>query len=65
MLQSIIDDMFSVKKEINMTIPVSVCSVPKGYGEVKGLTIDAFKNPAYKSINSSQIIINKEIKIEK
>ncbi len=65
MLQSKINDMFSIKKELNIEIPVSVCSVPKGYGEVKSITIDAFKNPAYKSINSSQIIISKEIKIEK
>ena len=64
MLQSKINDMFSIKKELNIEIPVSVCSVPIG-GEVKSITIDAFKNPAYKSINSSQIIINKEIKIEK
>lgn len=63
MLQSIINDMFSINKEINMTIPVSVSAVPKNYGEVKSCTINGVKNPAYKSINSSQTIISKEIKV--
>lgn len=55
--------MFSINKEINMTIPVSVSAVPKNYGEVKCCTINGVKNPAYKSINSSQTIISKEIKV--
>ena len=63
MLQSIINDMFSINKEPNITIPVSVHAVPKDYGEVKCLTINDVKNPAYKSINSSQTIISKEIKV--
>lgn len=72
MLQSVITNMSSINKEINMSIPVSVHAVPKDYGEIKSLTIDAFanaspfvKNPAYKNINSSQIIISKTIEINK
>lgn len=57
--------MLSINKELNITIPVSVHAVPKDYGEIKSLTIDAFKNPAYKNINSSQIIISKTIEINK
>jgi hypothetical protein len=65
MLQSIINDMFSVEKELNtcITIPQSVHSVPHT-SSVKCLTIQQGKNPAYKNINSSQIIINKEIKVD-
>lgn len=48
----------------NITIPQSVHAVPKGYGQIKSISIDS-KNPAYKNINSSQIIISKTIEVKK
>jgi hypothetical protein len=66
MLQSRINDMFSIKKELN--IPVSVCSVPYSssvtsisFAGCNGShpshhTNYGVKNPAYKSINNSQTI---------
>lgn len=60
MLKSHISDLNTIKAELN--IPVSVCSVPYNYGSIKSITTKDFanassfmKNPAYKSINSSQM----------
>lgn len=50
---------------LNITIPVSVHSVPKNYSEVKSLTANFIKNPAYKNINNSQLIISKTIELKK
>jgi hypothetical protein len=51
MLQSKINDMFSINKELNMETRIKGCN-----GCHPSHTIDAVKNPAYKSINSSQTI---------
>lgn len=61
MLKSHISDLNTIKAELN--IPVSVCSVPYNhYCSIKSITTKDFanassfmKNPAYKSINSSQM----------
>jgi hypothetical protein len=61
MLQSIINDMFSVEKELNIPTHIQGGCSPSSS---KCCTIKEGKNPAYKNINSSQIIINKEIKVD-
>lgn len=60
MLQSIINDMFSINKELNIAKTQLPCAIPMSS---KCCTIKGVKNPAYKSVNSSQTIINKEIKV--
>jgi len=50
MLQNLINDMFSINKEVNVEVKI------QGGCRPSSLTIDAVKNPAYKSINSSQTI---------
>jgi hypothetical protein len=50
MLQSRINDMFSINKELNTEVQI------QGGCRPSSLTINAVKNPAYKSINSSQTI---------
>jgi len=50
MIQSLIDDMFSINKELKVDVKIQGGCIPSS------LTIDAVKNPAYKSINSSQTI---------
>lgn len=49
--------MFSGILKVNDTIV--------GRGSPKCETINAVKNPAYKSINSSQTIISKEVEVKK
>ena len=58
MLQSKINDMFSINKELNVEVQI------QGGCRPSSLTINAVKNPAYKSINSSQTInaVVKDIK---
>ena len=53
MIQSLIDEMFSINKELKVDISMSKI---QGGCCPSSLTIDAVKNPAYKSINSSQTI---------
>jgi len=50
MLQSVINNMFSINTELK--VPTEI----KGGCSPSCVTINAVKNPAYKSINSSQTI---------